>query len=281
MRKNNDFEDKRRVLVLQEINSTDVHKISVSKASYKNAYEPKENSQNIDLRKGDCQHYIIGDVDRIDLHIDQALSDLVAEEQERQTSKCDDRFRPTIWIRIKECLMALVSSIDNIPDKIVFYAERRDKRSCDNIEVFRKIFERVGCSVYVKHSQPEFYRFIKCQSPVLVHSASAVPINPVVNSKVKVGVFDFDDSCGIANSALCFCKLSLGWLASCHSFKVSQVFYRRYYEELVKGLRPVSAYKKISEDVPMTPRLHPHSELALQYDRCLFPRFEKCKEKYR
>lgn len=230
MRKDKDFAIKRRKFVLQEISFTDVHKTSVSKASYKKAYEPKENSQNIDLRKGDYQHYTIGDVDRIDLHIDQALSDLVAEEKERQTSKCDDRFRPTIWIRIKECLMALVSSIDNIPDKIVFYAERRDKRSCDNIEVFRKIFEGVGCSVYVKHSLLEFYRFIRCQSPVLVHSASAVPISPVVNSEVKVEVFDFDDSCEIASSASNFCKLTLGWLACCHSFEVSRVFYRRYYE---------------------------------------------------
>lgn len=241
----------------------------ISKAKYKNEGYAK-----------DAYRYVIsGDSDRININMEKALSDMVADERKNQIIKCDERYKLPFWVRIKELFAALFSPRNTLLDTIVFYVERSDKKGLENVDSLKKIFEDTGHSVCVKYSEIDWYRFIRRQRPVLAHSVSSVQTNPVVNCDVKVVSFDFDDSCSVAQTALCFCNIALGWLGCCHSFRSSRDFYVRYYERLARGERPLDAYYKISQEVQMTPKLFVQNGIG--QDWFLFPNLKKKVGKYR
>lgn len=242
----------------------------ISKAKYKNEVCPRDA----------YRYFISGDIDRININFEMGkiLSDMAEDERNKQITKCDERYKLPFLIRIKELFVALFFPRNTLLDAIVFYVERNDKKGIENVDSFRKIFEETGHPVFVKHSETDLYRFIRRQRPVLAHAASAVPINPMVNANVKVGVFDFDDSCDVAQSALFFCNLTLGWLVGCHSFGASRDFYLQYYEKLARGEHPMATYEKISQKVLMTPKLL--LQKGAEQSWFLFTNTDKITDKY-
>ncbi len=262
---------KGRRRVSQEVSFSGSNSRLISKAKYKNEVCPKDADR----------YFIGGDIDRININteMEKSLSDMVADERNKQITKCNERYKLPFWIRIKELFVALFFPRNTLLDTIVFYVERTDKEGIENVDSFRKIFEDTGHSVCVKYSEIDWYHFIRQQRPVLAHSISSVQTNPVVNCDVKVAVFDFDDSCKVAQTALCFCNLTLGWLSCCHSFRSSRDFYVRYYEKLVRGERPLEAYYKIAKEVQMTPKVFVQNGVG--QDWILFPNLKKKVEKYR
>lgn len=212
-------------------------KVSVSRSKYKDRLSPKDTESQFEIA---CD----------DLKSEEVIKDIYFGERDKQVKICKSKFEPTIIDKIKSWLYSWFNKLE---PEVVFYVCKKDVEKLSNVNLYKDIFEDNGRTVHVIFSTVQCCQFVRKHSPVLVHCASEVTDNIVVNTDVRVSAFDFEDSSSVARSSTTFVGFSLGYQFGGYNIKDSREFFERFYKKLVQGVPPQNAYDKTVSYIQFTP----------------------------